>query len=73
MQNQFVESPLVANILPDREIRALLGTAIINGSPDCVRSTVTTSLAQAKFDSTGKNSRIPDGISSKLNLAISSL
>lgn len=63
MQSQFLESLSVATILPDREIRALLGTAIINGSPDCIRvNSYEVRLGhKAKFDSTGEEVEIPSG------------
>jgi deoxycytidine triphosphate deaminase len=53
----------MANVLPDREIKALLGKAIIGGSPDCIRiNSYEVRLGhKARFDSTGEQVEIPDG------------
>ncbi len=53
----------MANVLPDREIKALLGNAIIGGSPDCIRvNSYEVRLGhRARFDSTGEEVEIPDG------------
>ncbi len=63
MQSQILEPPSVANILPDRELRSLLGIAIIDGSQDCIRvNSYEVRLGhKAKFDSTGEEIEIPDG------------
>jgi deoxycytidine triphosphate deaminase len=52
----------MAKVLPDREIKALLGKAIINGSPDCVRvQAYEVRLGRkARFDSTGEEVEIPE-------------
>jgi deoxycytidine triphosphate deaminase len=56
-------SVAVARILPDREIKSLLGTVILEGSPECVRiNSYEVRLGHtARFDSTGEEVSIPDG------------
>jgi deoxycytidine triphosphate deaminase len=53
----------MALILPDRAIRLLLGKAILDGSPDCVRSNSYELRlgCRVKFDSTGEELEIPEG------------
>jgi deoxycytidine triphosphate deaminase len=53
----------MANVLPDREIKALMGKAILGGSPDCIRvNSYEVRLGhKARFDSTGEQVEIPDG------------
>jgi len=53
----------VATILPDREIKALIGKVIVNGSEECVRvNSYEVRLGhKAHFDSTGEEMDIPDG------------
>ncbi len=53
----------MANVLPDREITALLGKVIIGGSPECVRvNSYEVRLGhKARFDSTGEHVDIADG------------
>jgi deoxycytidine triphosphate deaminase len=54
---------LMANVLPDREIKKLLGHAIIDGSESCIRiNSYEVRLGhKAKFDSTGEEVEIPAG------------
>ncbi|HKW18916.1 MAG TPA: hypothetical protein VJO35_15510 [Terriglobales bacterium] len=53
----------MAHVLPDREIKKLLGKAIIGGSEDCIRiNSYEVRLGHcARFDSTGEEFEIPDG------------
>jgi len=53
----------MANVLPDREIRRLLGSVIVDGSESCVRinSYEVRLGGRAKFDSTGEEVEIPGG------------
>ncbi len=53
----------MASVLPDREIKKLLGRAIIGGSEDCIRiNSYEVRLGhKARFDSTGEEIEIPDG------------
>jgi deoxycytidine triphosphate deaminase len=53
----------VARILPDREIKSLLGKVIVDGSPECVRvNSYEVRLGhRARFDSTGEEMEVPDG------------
>ena len=53
----------MARVLPDRELRALLNTVIINGSPDSVRvNSYKVRLGHtACFNSTGEQKKIPEG------------
>jgi len=53
----------MADILPDREIRGLLGKAIIGGSEDCIRiNSYEVRLGHhARFDSTGEEVDLPNG------------
>ncbi|MGH9816712.1 MAG: hypothetical protein ACRD6I_11595 [Candidatus Acidiferrales bacterium] len=53
----------MAKILADHQIRNLLGSAILNASPDCVRSnSYELRLGKkVRFDSTSEEFDIPDG------------
>jgi deoxycytidine triphosphate deaminase len=53
----------MANVLPDREIKTLLGRAIIGGSQECIRvNSYEVRLGhKARFDSTGEQVDIPEG------------
>jgi len=53
----------MAKVLPDREIKDLLGTAILGGSADCIRvNSYEVRLGhKARFDSTGEEVEILDG------------
>ena len=53
----------MAKVLPDREIKSLLGTAILDGSPDCIRvNSYEIRLGHtAHFNSTGEEVNIPAG------------
>jgi len=53
----------MASVLPDREIKAFLGKAILGGSSDCIRvNSYEVRLGhKARFDSTGEEVEIPDG------------
>ncbi len=53
---------IMATVLPDREIKALLGKAILNGSPDCIRvNSYEVRLGQkARFDSTGEELEVAE-------------
>jgi deoxycytidine triphosphate deaminase len=53
----------MASVLPDREIKKLLGQVILDGSESCVRiNSYEVRLGRtAKFDSTGEEVEIPDG------------
>jgi deoxycytidine triphosphate deaminase len=53
----------MATVLPDREIRSLIGKVIINGSEDCIRvNSYEVRLGhKAHFDSTGEEVTIPEG------------
>jgi deoxycytidine triphosphate deaminase len=53
----------MANVLPDREIKGLLGSAILDGSESCIRvNSYEVRLGnRAKFDSTGEEVQIPNG------------
>jgi deoxycytidine triphosphate deaminase len=53
----------MASVLPDREIKKLLGRAILGGSDDCIRiNSYEVRLGhKARFDSTGEEVEIPDG------------
>jgi|SRR5208282_2544533 deoxycytidine triphosphate deaminase len=53
----------MANVLPDREIKALLGKVILGGSAECIRvNSYEVRLGhKARFDSTGEDVEIPDG------------
>jgi deoxycytidine triphosphate deaminase len=53
----------MATVLPDREIRCLIGKVIINGSEDCIRvNSYEVRLGhKAHFDSTGEEVAIPEG------------
>ncbi len=53
----------MANVLPDREIKALLGKAIMGGSTDCIRvNSYEVRLGhKAHFDSTGEEVELPGG------------
>jgi deoxycytidine triphosphate deaminase len=53
----------VAKILPDREIKALLGKVILDGLPACVRPTSYEVRlgSQARFDSTGEEVEVKPG------------
>ncbi|MBZ5569895.1 MAG: hypothetical protein LAN64_18855 [Acidobacteriia bacterium] len=55
--------PVMARVLPDREIKKLLGSAILGGSEECVRvNSYEIRLGhKARFDSTGEEVEIPDG------------
>ncbi len=52
----------MANVLPDREIKALIGKAILGGSADCIRvNSYEVRLGhKARFDSTGEEVEVPD-------------
>lgn len=54
---------LMAYVLPDREIKSLLGTAILGGSEECIRinSYEVRLGAHVRFDSTGEEFDLPDG------------
>jgi deoxycytidine triphosphate deaminase len=56
-------SVVMARILPDREINALLGKVILGGIAECVRiNSYEVRLGHtARFDSTGEEVSIPDG------------
>ncbi len=53
----------MANVLPDREIKALLAKVILGGSAECIRvNSYEVRLGhKARFDSTGEDVEIPDG------------
>lgn len=53
----------MANVLPDREIKRLLGSAILDGSEGCIRiNSYEVRLGhRAKFDSTAEEVNIPTG------------
>jgi deoxycytidine triphosphate deaminase len=53
----------MASVLPDREIKELLGSVILGGSTDCIRvNSYEVRLGHtAHFDSTGEEVEIPDG------------
>src|SRR5947209_11719719 len=59
----MLECAGMARVLPDRELRALLNTVIINGSPDSVRvNSYEVRLGHtACFNSTGEQKKIPEG------------
>ena len=53
----------MATVLPDREIKTLLGKVILGGAADCIRvNSYEVRLGhKARFDSTGEEVEIPDG------------
>lgn len=53
----------MASVLPDREIKRLLGSVIIDGSEGCIRvnSYEVRLGCRAKFDSTGEELELPNG------------
>jgi deoxycytidine triphosphate deaminase len=53
----------MSSVLPDREIKKLLGSAVLGGSEDCIRiNSYEVRLGhKARFDSTGEVIEIPDG------------